>query len=479
MFPTPMNVRPDRRGFSSLGLAWCVACVTAAAWLISSGLRTSPEPQPPSASALPAMAAAARSHPHTKNIEDVKAGERVWSYDIRTGSWAAKPVVKPLVHDYDGDFVTLSVAGATVPSTGNHPYWVVRGRGLFDRHQAADVPATDLAAAVATGNGRWVAARDVEAGDLLVLRDGRLAPVDEVRVTSRAAQKVYNIQVADLHTYAVGEVGVAVHNKPCFPPGTLVLMVDGTTKPIECIELGDTVLAVDPRRTDTVPSGHAVVGLTRDFAPALVHVLVETVVGGEAALTATRHHPCWTSNRGWVYAYDLRQGDLLRDERGHPRGVVGVVTDAGLSRTYNLSVDGVHTFYALASDGTPLLVHNTPIVTPIPERGFVHVEEPGQGFLFGSLTDPSTFHVDLVSVDPAFQGQGVGASLYKAALDQFPNVTRVTGEAAWDNSKALKATGDINQTPRAKILSKLGFTDHSYDPQTNKMTSSKPNPLSD
>jgi hypothetical protein len=33
---------------------------------------------------------------------------------------------------------------------------------------------------------------------------------------------------------------------PCFPAGTLVLMGDGTSKPIEEIEPGDMVLADDP-----------------------------------------------------------------------------------------------------------------------------------------------------------------------------------------------------------------------------------------
>lgn len=41
--------------------------------------------------------------PHTKHIEDVKAGDRVWAYDTATGMWAPKMVIKPLVHDYDGD----------------------------------------------------------------------------------------------------------------------------------------------------------------------------------------------------------------------------------------------------------------------------------------------------------------------------------------------------------------------------------------
>ena len=64
-------------------------------------------------------------------------------------------------------------------------------------------------------DGRPVAARDVRAGDAVLLRSGRTAKVGAV--SSAAARcTVYNFEVRDLHTYAVGADGVLVHNsKDC------------------------------------------------------------------------------------------------------------------------------------------------------------------------------------------------------------------------------------------------------------------------
>ncbi len=59
----------------------------------------------------------------------------------------------------------------------------------------------------------WVAAGDLEVGDVLYTADG-----DEVEVTDIELEKlaepitVYNLEVEDFHTYFVGEYGVLVHN---------------------------------------------------------------------------------------------------------------------------------------------------------------------------------------------------------------------------------------------------------------------------
>ncbi len=59
--------------------------------------------------------------------------------------------------------------------------------------------------------GRWVDAGDLLAGDIVLLRDGRQLPIEQLAL--RAANlAVYNLCVADLHCYAVGEQQVLVHN---------------------------------------------------------------------------------------------------------------------------------------------------------------------------------------------------------------------------------------------------------------------------
>ena len=76
-----------------------------------------------------------------------------------------------------------------------HPYFVVSGESLAQRprlEHLAQVPEG------ATTPGRWVDAVDLRAGDELLLRDGRIEPVVQLRVYAFFGL-VYNFEVEDLH----------------------------------------------------------------------------------------------------------------------------------------------------------------------------------------------------------------------------------------------------------------------------------------
>ena len=342
---------PRLAGFAWLPLLWLLICLGTGGGLIAKSLSQASESQ-----ALPAEQVL-----QTKNIEDVKAGDRVWAYDTARREWSDREVLKPLVHDYQGDLVTVTVNGHSVVATGTHPFWVVAGDQLVNRVEAVEVPDADRHPAGALG--KWVAARDLEAGDVLVLRDGHAAPIEMVTVRRASAMKVYNIKVADLHTYAVGDLGIAVHNRPCFPPGTLVLMGDGSTKSIEKIRVGDYVLARDPESGSSARPCQ-VSALIRDFADGLVHVKFRSPTGSLCTITSTQFHPFWTFNRNWVEARDLASGDQLDDPCGSSMVVVSVDYERNLGKSHNLTIDEIHTYFVVA-DGIPILVHNAPIPDPL------------------------------------------------------------------------------------------------------------------
>lgn len=200
--------RPRRTGMARAGTVWLVAWLAVGGALAARAVTARP------AAAGPAASATHRAKP----IEQVRAGDRVWACDPATGRWAARAVVRPLAHAYDGDVITVRAAGAVIEATGNHPFWVAAGAGLPDRPEAHDVPAGERAALASGGDrshgaaGRWVEARDLRVGDRVLLRDGRTTPVEGVAIRP-AALPVYNLEVAGLHTYAVGAAGVLVHNK--------------------------------------------------------------------------------------------------------------------------------------------------------------------------------------------------------------------------------------------------------------------------
>jgi|GEM_PF-2337795 len=144
-------------------------------------------------------------------IESVSAGTEVWACAPETGEWCLKRVVAPLSHHYEGDVITITIDGAhdSIEATGNHPFWVVEGEVLSSRPVACDVYEKERHS---ESNGRWVEARSLRNGDVLLLQSGQVAKI--VKLTIRHDRlKVYNIEVEDFHTYAVGVFGVLVHNK--------------------------------------------------------------------------------------------------------------------------------------------------------------------------------------------------------------------------------------------------------------------------
>ncbi|WP_051833129.1 polymorphic toxin-type HINT domain-containing protein [Streptomyces katrae] len=146
----------------------------------------------------------------------------------------------------------------------------------------------------------------------------------------------------------------------CFPAGTRVLMGNGSSRNIEDIKVGDSVRATDP------VSGYSVEKkVTRSIATEDDKYFNELTIEtrqGPRKLTATFEHPFWspTVNR-WLEAREFGPGDELLTSSGDKVRITANRTYAQHARTYNLTVDDLHTYYVLAG-ATPVLVHNADCV---------------------------------------------------------------------------------------------------------------------
>jgi hypothetical protein len=144
----------------------------------------------------------------SKPIESIRAGERVWAFDLSDGKWKLRSVIETYQHVYVGDFIGVTVAGETIESTRKHPYWVTEGNNLPDRPRAEHLPDDPRNPVLP---GRWVDAGDLQVGDVLLLQQGLRLPIAALSLRP-VHERVYNFHVDDLHCYAVGGHRVLVHN---------------------------------------------------------------------------------------------------------------------------------------------------------------------------------------------------------------------------------------------------------------------------
>jgi hypothetical protein len=144
------------------------------------------------------------------SIEDIKQGVKVWSFNHDSEEWELNEVVELLIHNYDERIYSIAVDGETIEATHNHPFWVVEGDNLNIRSKADDVPIEEQER---LRGGHWVAAEELQTGDLLKLKDGRFLRIEGTTSRPTSSTLVYNITVEGCHNYAVGRIGVLVHNK--------------------------------------------------------------------------------------------------------------------------------------------------------------------------------------------------------------------------------------------------------------------------
>jgi hypothetical protein len=127
----------------------------------------------------------------TRPIESLKAGDLVLCEDTAKGSLSYQPVLRSFHNNPAGTFrVDLGRAGIIV-STAIHRFWVA-GKG-------------------------WVMVRDLKPGDLVRTLGGTAAVVG---VTADEVRPVYNLEVAEGHTFFVGAGAALVHDNSLVLPAT-------------------------------------------------------------------------------------------------------------------------------------------------------------------------------------------------------------------------------------------------------------------
>ena len=139
--------------------------------------------------------------------------------------------------------------------------------------------------------------------------------------------------------------------KVCFVAGTLVLMADGSQKPIEKVQVGDEVVSKD------LESGRDEIHVVKRTFKHDGAAVFDLTVDGEK-VTATAEHPFYVVGRGWTGMSDLKAGDELLRPDGTTVAVDAVTPTGRVATVYNFEVEETHNYFVRVGDNW-VLVHNT------------------------------------------------------------------------------------------------------------------------
>ena len=121
-----------------------------------------------------------------KNIEDIKIGEKVYSFNLDNNEIELKEVLE-LIHSSAKDTYKLTICGKTVEMTSKHQVYIV--------------------------DKGWTRAYNIKIGDMMLSASG-----DKVKITNIEHIKydepidTYNLAVEDNSNYFVTDIQVLVHN---------------------------------------------------------------------------------------------------------------------------------------------------------------------------------------------------------------------------------------------------------------------------
>ncbi|WP_299249333.1 polymorphic toxin-type HINT domain-containing protein [uncultured Cytophaga sp.] len=128
-----------------------------------------------------------------KNIEDIRVGDLVWSWDALTGDIGLKPVIA-IMENESNALIKITSGSETIYATPEHPFRV--GESI---------------------DGAWKNAEDLTLDDELWLLDKRNKSIFSLDLEPQDQPvKVYNFEVADWHNYFVGMWMMLVHNLSCW-----------------------------------------------------------------------------------------------------------------------------------------------------------------------------------------------------------------------------------------------------------------------
>ena len=300
---------------------------------------------------------------------------------------------------------------------------------------------------------------------LPVIADGvqYLDGIGELRLSARALEGGAAKVVAGATSKAILSPVINVIEKHnCFVVGTLVQMADGSTKPIEQINVGDLVKSRNPE-TGKIEAKRVDRTYVRVAPQVLTLSFTDAKTGQTEAFTCTPEHPFYVDGKGYVAAGQLgigtsivtRAGPTLALNQVNWNAPVGLPVGAGIVldgqahpsgiTVYNLRVTDDHNYFVGTADGGTC-VHNANY--PINLEHIFHGEINASGKAVGFHHESSIGSIGkarTTAITGAENSQGV----YRGTVEVFDKAS-----GTWI-AKVSQSTFFPKSWSRAKVLSEI------------------------
>lgn len=216
-----------------------------------------------------------------KNIEDIKDGDTVLSYDTVNKKFTSGRVSKVNVSTQKHLVEINTDNGESLTATVGHRIFTADG---------------------------WKDAGTLNKGDKLINKKGNTVSITQVEVIEQDTEVYHILNVGNDHTYFANDI--LVHNfsgtLSCFPAGTEILLDSGDIKNIENIVIGDTVRSLN-EKTGKYEGKDVYEILT----PVHDDIVTYTLEDG-SEISSTYDHPFYTEGLELKSFYPEKTNDLYK-----------------------------------------------------------------------------------------------------------------------------------------------------------------------
>jgi hypothetical protein len=249
-----------------------------------------------------------------KEISEIQVGESIQSYVI-SGSPQSESDLNSLNWNYEGsEFPAGSfetVSSVVFKESKNLKYnsmmeMIVDNDSLFSGLNKKYLVYDSL-----TNKSSYKYISDINAvSDYLYDLNGELIQVDELNfyIASESGLSFVELDVEDSDTYIINGstafYSIVSHNAPCFVAGTKIQMEDGSTKNIEDVEVGDSIVSFDLKNNET-----KVNKVLNIFSKKVDKIVIYEFDNG-GVLKSTLDHPIYVNGKGWS-SYDNSLSNTL------------------------------------------------------------------------------------------------------------------------------------------------------------------------